>query len=87
MCRKDPICLQKELDLIIKCLIEVYRGLVVMGHIPKPTHVKSVDRKHPKLQKRIVDEIDELYLLRRNIYLYKKLVSYICTVTGVIFFK
>ncbi len=29
-----------------------------------------------RLQKRIVDEIDELYMLRRNIYHCKKLVSY-----------
>ncbi len=41
-----------------------------------PTHVKSVDRKHSRLQKRIVDEIDEFYKLRENIYHYKKLVSY-----------
>ncbi len=33
-------------------------------------------RKNPEPQKRIVDEIDELYMLRRNIYYYKKLVSY-----------
>ncbi len=32
--------------------------------------------KASRLQKRIVDEIDELYMLRRNIYHYKKLVSY-----------
>ncbi len=35
-----------------------------------------MDRKHPELQKRIVDETDKLYMLRRNIYHYKKLVLY-----------
>ncbi len=32
--------------------------------------------KASRLQKRIVDETDELYPLRENIYHYKKLVSY-----------
>ncbi len=35
-----------------------------------------MDRKHPRLQERIVGEIDELYQLRGNIYHYKKHVSY-----------
>ncbi len=30
------ICLQKELDLIIKYLIKVYGGSIAMGHIPEP---------------------------------------------------
>ncbi len=35
-----------------------------------------IKEKASRLQKRIVDEIDELYMLRRNISHYKKLVSY-----------
>ncbi len=41
--------------------------------------------KESRLQKRTVDEIDELYYLRENIYHYKKLVSYFYVLYSLVF--
>ncbi len=68
-----PSQLVELTNLIYNSLL--YLGMFSVNAIYMCRYLIIIEKASRK-QKRIVDEIDELYMLRRNIYHYKKLVFY-----------